>query len=146
MTADSPPGFCGNQVASGSGQVTTESGKTCGDPSYVCTGNSTEQCGGYGTLDFYAQPSLTTTAYNPQATGFTYVEDSFIYPSADGYNYIGCYNDPDAAHRALNGNYTAYGAQTVESCADFCAGYNFMGLEDGHECQFPQYVRLCSSC
>ena len=46
----------------------------------------------------------------------------------------GCYTDPGASTRALNGPTSAYGAQDLEACATFCDGYPFFGQEAGGEC------------
>ncbi|KAK4983101.1 hypothetical protein LTR66_008958 [Elasticomyces elasticus] len=129
--------YCGNSVANGSSQVTTESGLSCTDARYACLGNSSEFCGGYQAYDFYAKAGATTTAATPSHTGYVYVMDSFVVPtantSAGSYNYIGCYNDPGASTRALNGNNTAFTARSIEECASFCTGFNYFGSENGGE-------------
>ncbi|KAK5115437.1 hypothetical protein LTR85_009897 [Meristemomyces frigidus] len=121
-----------------SSEVTTESGQNCANPDFACAGNANEQCGGSATYDFYAKAGATTIASVPSSTGFTYVMDSFIVESVVGisgtYNYVGCLVDPSVTARALNGANTAFGAQTVNECANYCAGYTYFGLEDGGEC------------
>lgn len=55
-----------------------------------------------------------------------------------GFSYIGCYNEvtnpralPDAELLS------SQQAMTVETCAQFCQSYTFMGVEYGSECGCP---------
>lgn len=45
-------GYCGNRLNGNSRQVNTESSLRCDDPQYVCSGDSTEFCGGQNTFGF----------------------------------------------------------------------------------------------
>lgn len=129
--------YCSNTLANGSSAVSTEYGLSCTNPAYACAGNSSEFCGGYKAYNLYAQPGAAVSAA-ANTTGYVYVSDSFIIDTAIGpsgnYTYIGCYDEPGVDARALNGASTPYGAQNVEACANFCAGYTYFGLENGGEC------------
>lgn len=83
----------------------------------------------------YAKAGQTTTAYDPYATGFQYIIDSFIAPKYGDYIYIGCYGD-NVDDRALKGNFSNVGTGSIELCAAFCQGYTFFGLENGNECGY----------
>ncbi|KAI5207927.1 hypothetical protein E4T38_03158 [Aureobasidium subglaciale] len=49
------------------------------------------------------------------------------------YTYMGCFNETHD-RRALNGPSKAGNTNTLESCATFCAGYAYFGVEFGQEC------------
>ena len=82
-----------------------------------CNGNTQEICGGPNRLDVYNNHKYVPTS-NPNITGYTYQ---------------GCYNEP-AGGRALTSSSTASDSMTVESCASFCDGTNYFGVEYGREC------------
>ncbi|KAH9845944.1 putative peroxidase family protein [Teratosphaeria destructans] len=138
-----PPGYCADTVSSNSFLATTETGYTCESNTYACAGNASEFCGGYGTLDLYAQPDQTTTAAYPDDTGgsYVYVTDSHIVHAQNStngnvYDYIGCWTDPGDAARALNGAVDD-GPNDVGTCADFCQDY---GIDLSQRC--GGYYRL----
>ena len=52
-----------------------------------------------------------------------------------GFSFIGCHNDM-ANSRALSGAESdSQTTMTVEFCAQFCQGYNYMGVEFGNQCE-----------
>jgi len=50
------------------------------------------------------------------------------------YSRVGCYSGTVNGTRALNSASTASNSMTVETCAVFCDGYRYFGLEYGREC------------
>lgn len=90
----------------------------------------------------YAKSSLTSTAYDPYATDFQYIIDSFIRPKWNDYIYQGCYSDTFGvllADRALNAKSANVGVGSVEKCGQFCEGFTFFGLENGNECECKRW-------
>jgi hypothetical protein len=108
--------YCGNTITS-----TSTFGNTgC---SMSCTGNSAETCGGSDRLSIF-----NNTAY--------------VYPvnpkSANGYVYLGCYQEATTG-RLLSGiSYTDTNAMTVESCTAFCKANLPLGIY--------AYVEYSSQC
>jgi hypothetical protein len=110
--------YCGNtqpttsQLASG--------GET--DCNMACNANGLELCGGnwrlstYKNLGYMAPPSRVTP---PTIAG--------------GWVYGGCFFD-QGSPRSLADSSTSSNAMTLESCASFCTGYNFFGVEYGSQC------------
>lgn len=93
----------------------------------------------------YAKPGQTSTAYDPYATGFQYIIDSYIEPKIGDYIYQGCYTDTYGVllqDRALNKKSANYGVGSIELCAQFCDGFNFFGLENGNECGCSQGIYM----
>lgn len=84
----------------------------------------------------YAKPGQTSTAYDPYATNFQYIIDSFIAPKYGDYIYIGCYYDPGIllSERALTNKSANTNVGSMEGCATFCEGFTYFGLENGNEC------------
>lgn len=58
-------------------------------------------------------------------------QQTVIYPGY-GFSWFGCYND--VATRALNGAFTSGSNMTVEYCASYCQGFNYMAVGDGNTC------------
>ncbi|MCJ1408115.1 hypothetical protein MMC19_002188, partial [Ptychographa xylographoides] len=126
--------YCGNTLGAGSVNQTSSSPTTNGC-SMLCTGNSTEYCGGPGRLDLYqlngSVPIPTQTLSSaPTATGGPIVE-----MTAGPYNYVGCYID-NTNGRALSAlqNPESGALNTPDKCATACAGYLYMGVEYGTQC------------
>ena len=84
----------------------------CDKPcSYAYYGN--ENCGGNSYLSLYVREII------PQTT------------VPGGYQYIGCYID-DSSSRTLSAKSTSDNyAMTLETCASFCQGYGYFGIESG---------------
>ncbi|OCK76050.1 heme peroxidase, partial [Lepidopterella palustris CBS 459.81] len=87
------------------------------DCNMACPGNSAELCGAGNRLSVYKNLQYTQV----------------INPAISGYTYQGCYND-SSADRALSATSTASDSLTVESCASFCNGATYFGVEYGREC------------
>lgn len=122
--------YCGNSLGAGSAPVTD------GRCSMTCAANSTEICGGPNGLTLYmsnataaASISTMTTAGGaaPTPTGPVVVQ------SAGTFSSIGCYNELNGG-RAIQLATVANDSMTVEICAGFCNGYQYMGVEYGREC------------
>ena len=102
--------YCGHTLQSGS--VPADAG-ACNLP---CTGDITEICGGLNKLNLYEYSSPSTAA-----------------PSPISYAFQGCYTEANNS-RALTGAFHSNDAMTVESCASYCSGYAYFGVEYGREC------------
>ncbi|KAF2186183.1 heme peroxidase [Zopfia rhizophila CBS 207.26] len=103
--------YCGNALDASSEIM----GAT--DCNLGCLGNSTQLCGGASRLSLYKN-----LKYVPM-----------VNPKIDGYNYLGCYSEGTAG-RALADSTTASDSMTVKSCAAFCNGAPYFGVEYGREC------------
>ncbi|MCJ1284401.1 hypothetical protein MMC26_003733 [Xylographa opegraphella] len=75
--------------------------------------------------------SQTTTFITTSST--TATAPSTPIPTVNGYTYQGCMVD-NISGRVLTGKSTSTSTTTYASCAVFCSGYNYMGLEYGFEC------------
>ena len=49
-----------------------------------------------------------------------------------GFSWFGCYNE--VPPKALSGAYTTSYNMTVEYCASYCQGFNYIGVEGGNSC------------
>ncbi|EXJ67401.1 uncharacterized protein A1O5_09414 [Cladophialophora psammophila CBS 110553] len=90
--------------------------------SMPCTGNAQQRCGGPSRLSIYNNTSLSP----PSAKA-----------SISGYTYQGCFTDPSAAQRTLQGYSTSNGtSMTQEFCISACQarGYKYAGVEFSREC------------
>lgn len=99
---------------------------------YLCTGDSTQYCGGEGG---YISIWYDVTAYFPEngTLGAGYQPPSMPQTVGD-YELLGCYGD-DSAARALTGLTPGLGSSTsLETCAAACAGYRYFGTEYSSEC------------
>lgn len=105
--------WCDNTFNNGGGPA-PDGSVGCDMP---CQGNTTEMCGGPNRLDVYQNLEYVPVV-NPNITGYTYQ---------------GCYNEPSGG-RALTASMTASDSMTVESCAAFCNGTTYFGVEYGREC------------
>jgi hypothetical protein len=79
-----------------------------------CGGNSGQICGAGNRMSLYKNLKYTPT----------------INPSVSGYDYKGCYSEASAG-RALGDSATNSATLTVESCAAFCNGAKYFGVEYG---------------
>ncbi|CAK7205222.1 hypothetical protein SEUCBS139899_007989 [Sporothrix eucalyptigena] len=103
----------------------------------TCNNNQSEYCGGSLLLNVY---ELNGTAILPSGTSSsgsstpTSTGGPFINPGADGYQYIGCWNEPSTG-RAF-ANQLTNSPETVDNCLAAAAegGYTYAGLEYGGEC------------
>ncbi|KAF2816733.1 WSC domain-containing protein 2, partial [Mytilinidion resinicola] len=83
----------------------------------ACSGNTDEYCGGASRISAYKNLN-----YAPVTN-----------PTIAGYTYQGCFSEAQGG-RALADSSTATDGLTVESCASFCGGSTYFGVEYGREC------------
>ncbi|KAL8765358.1 MAG: hypothetical protein Q9209_007544 [Squamulea sp. 1 TL-2023] len=114
--------WCGNRFPS---EIRDET-----DCNYVCTGNSTQICGGNGYFHDHSHLSLFT---NGKAQPALPNIPPSILPSVGAYNYAGCYTE-GIGGRALSDAQTVYDEMTVAYCANFCSKYQYFGIEYSSEC------------
>ncbi|KAH7130137.1 heme peroxidase [Dendryphion nanum] len=139
MTVEKCATFC-----NGSGYFGLEYSKECycgailnagstlqpaGDCSMRCAGNSTEWCGAGRRLNVYQKIGVPT----PISTTISVPPPNPTAPSLPGYNYTGCFVDT-VSQRSLSGRNRQDDNNSYESCASFCDGYQYFGVEYGHEC------------
>ncbi|KAF2267176.1 heme peroxidase, partial [Lojkania enalia] len=103
--------YCGNTLDSSSYLVSST------ECNMACSGDPSEMCGAASRMNLYKNSSRSTP----------------ISPQIDGYNNLGCYNEPSSV-RALSDKETSSSTMTVESCASFCSGATYFGVEYGSEC------------
>jgi hypothetical protein len=100
--------YCGNTLDA------TSTIKTLSDCNMPCGGNVTQTCGAGNRISLYKN-----LKYSPP-----------VNPPVSGYDYKGCYNETSGP-RALGDKTTSSNTMTVESCAVFCNGSNYFGVEYG---------------
>ncbi|CAK7234763.1 hypothetical protein SBRCBS47491_009059 [Sporothrix bragantina] len=134
--------WVGATLSSGAAAVTLT---TC---AMTCNNNGSEYCGGSLLLNLYELngtailPSVTSgtsTSATPKPTG------PVVNPGADGYQYIGCWNEP-ATGRAFTQQLSVT-SQTVDNCLALAAqgGYTYAGLEYGGECWVGNSINSAAS-
>jgi hypothetical protein len=138
----------------------------------ICSGNSSEFCGGSGRLDLYQvnlaatststsmttststsisssiststsvgtsismSTSLTTSVSTTISTSTTIKTSTIPAPLSTGlayYTYLDCHTDSVNSRTLTSISEVSY-SMTLETCALFCGGYRFFGLEFGREC------------
>lgn len=84
-------------------------------------GNSSEICGDANRLSIYSNgpPTQLTKPSVPSAIG--------------SYSYVGCYTEASSG-RALSSMATSGSSVDLDSCANFCKGYTYFGVEYADEC------------
>ncbi|KAG8809217.1 hypothetical protein FRC19_005365 [Serendipita sp. 401] len=95
----------------------------------MCTGDSTESCGGPVRLSVYKNSGTVGDSDSPVST------EAIVMPNYGDWSSQGCYVDSVSARIVPN---QVYVAQPVgpQKCLETCAslGYAFAGLEYMHEC------------
>lgn len=143
--------YCGNTIAASS-TITTDS--KC---NMACKGSNAEYCGAGSLMMLYGKnavsssslslsSSSTSTSAAPSSSAITSPVSSIVTSSSSvsqatttsisalsNYSYMGCYNETHD-RRALNGNGRTGSSNNLESCAAFCSGYAYFGVEYGAEC------------
>lgn len=64
-------------------------------------------------------------------------------PSFPPYTYVGCYVDtygPNPGNRVLNGPNITSSSLTYQTCATFCSGFEYFGLESGNFCECSNFL------
>jgi hypothetical protein len=106
--------YCGDALSSTAARVNDAS---C---NMACAGNGNEVCGGPARLSVWSASAPST-----QTAPVTV-------PTAGTFANIGCYTDA-ASPRTLSDRSTSDDNMTVEKCASFCSGYQYMGTEYSKE-------------
>lgn len=78
--------------------------------------------------------STTSTTAAPTATGPAVKE------TVGNWDFQGCYMETETG-RALSGKTLAQDLMTLEMCGEFCAGFNYFGVEYGRECYCGNTLR-----
>lgn len=112
--------LCGNSLAYDALKVVDRACST------TCPGDSTQSCGQAGRISVWSGGTPS------QAGAYGNVN------TLTGYSYASCYVDNANNVRALSGKSTSTSSMTVESCAAFCSGYQYFGLEYASECYCGQ--------
>ncbi|KAE8446194.1 hypothetical protein EG329_012419 [Mollisiaceae sp. DMI_Dod_QoI] len=121
--------YCGNAFSDG-GAPAPDGPAGC---NMLCSGNSSEYCGGINRLDVYnlnntiATITASTTSATATPTG------PAIEPTISPYTYLGCQTEATNA-RALTSDFMASDSMTLEMCEQFCNPYTYFGVEYGREC------------
>ena len=100
--------YCGNTLDA------TSTIRALSDCNMPCGGKATETCGAGNRMSLYKNLN-----YSPP-----------VNPSVPGYGYKGCYSEASGG-RALGDSATNSDTLTVESCAAFCNGSTYFGVEYG---------------
>ncbi|KAF2873914.1 hypothetical protein BDV95DRAFT_593207 [Massariosphaeria phaeospora] len=103
--------YCGNTKD----ELSVE--KSLSDCNMPCGGDSSQLCGAGNRLSFYKN-----SKYTPPGNS-----------KVSGYKYNGCYSE-GTNRRALSDTGTSSDSMTVETCATFCNGAKYFGVEYGKEC------------
>jgi hypothetical protein len=100
----------------------------------TCGGDKYEYCGAGNRLNVYIRngtvPTITssTTSATPTATS------PAIKPTVGNYMYYGCQTEATNIRALSDATSVNYSSMTLETCAVFCAGYKYFGVEYGGEC------------
>lgn len=125
---------CGNSLSNG-GTLAPEGISGC---STLCSGNSSEFCGGTNRLDVYDfnNTAIVTAPFTTTTAGATPTSTSppSIQQTVGVYNYFGCQTEAVGA-RALASKASDASNMTLESCEASCIGYTYFGTEYGRECK-----------
>ncbi|KAF2475461.1 heme peroxidase [Lindgomyces ingoldianus] len=109
--------YCGGVLNAGS---VNQSATDC---SMTCAGNSTEYCGAGNRLNIYKKIPVTSSLTPMPSTT----------PHLSGYTYLGCLSD-SVTSRTLSIKSYSTSNNTYATCADFCSGYVYFGVEYSTEC------------
>ncbi|KAI4209402.1 MAG: hypothetical protein LQ351_007661 [Letrouitia transgressa] len=112
-------------LGTGGGTTTTSSSTS----TYSSTTSSSTTTSSSST----SSSTTTSTTTRPSSTLTTSTTSSAPGPTLAGYTYEGCYTDSSTA-RVLTGKSSSTSTLTYQSCASYCAGYTYFGVEYGREC------------
>ncbi|CAD0022500.1 unnamed protein product, partial [Aureobasidium pullulans] len=95
--------------------------------SQACPGNASETCGQSNRLSVYSNgvPTSRAAPSNPEVVG--------------NYYFSGCHNESTSGHALSGPSYSDGKNMTLESCAAFCNGYKYFGIEYAAECYCGSY-------
>ncbi|KAK0614093.1 hypothetical protein B0T14DRAFT_486177 [Immersiella caudata] len=114
--------YCANSLHSSSQQAPAE------DCNMLCSGDPKEYCGAGNRIELYTTTTARSTAATPTPTGVLSRR-----PTVGAYSLVGCQTEA-AVGRALAGAMHADDSMTLESCATFCSGFTYFGVEYSREC------------
>ncbi|KAF2426201.1 WSC-domain-containing protein [Tothia fuscella] len=130
--------YCGNSISNTIATLTFDS--LC--QTMTCKGNNSEYCGAGNYAQIYQlngmKPTLSlssaaATSSSPISASVSVVSTTATPLSLTNYAYMGCYNETHD-RRALNAKAGGGSTNTLNSCASFCLGYSYFGVEFGSEC------------
>ncbi|KAK3325520.1 hypothetical protein B0H66DRAFT_548554 [Apodospora peruviana] len=128
--------YCGNSLAASSSQAGSVS-----ECNMLCSGNPLQFCGAGNRLELYSTTTLSATSSPTSTTSTTTSTSSAASPTGTlahkpvvgAYTLVGCQTEATGV-RALSANSYAADTMTLESCATFCSGYTYFGVEYAREC------------
>ncbi|KAK7712010.1 hypothetical protein SLS64_005281 [Diaporthe eres] len=83
-------------------------------------------------------PSVTTSSTVTASSSSTSAVATLAHKATvAGYELVSCWTEGTGV-RALSASTYSDDSMTLESCADFCAGYKYFGAEYGRECKFAR--------
>lgn len=113
--------FCGTELATAS-EARPEA--ECAMP---CGGDATTLCGDTNRLSVYARPTSAEAVVSSKET-------------VGGFSYQSCWSD-SVGERSLADKTTASNTMTLETCATFCEGFTYFGVEYSTECFCGNAIR-----
>ncbi|EGS17224.1 uncharacterized protein CTHT_0065420 [Thermochaetoides thermophila DSM 1495] len=125
--------YCGNSLNAGSTEAPLS------ECNMVCAGDQFEYCGAGNRLDLYVLANAPTVTANPTTTAAPSHQ-----PTASPFAFVGCWTEGTTG-RTLSDKTFASGDMTVESCAAFCDGYKYFGVEYSSECYCGNTINPTSS-
>ncbi|KAL8696378.1 MAG: hypothetical protein Q9224_002825 [Gallowayella concinna] len=96
------------------------------------TSSSSSRTSTSTTVSTSTTPASSTTPTKPPSSTSTSAPPSST-PSQAGYTYAGCYTDLTSG-RVLTGKSSSTSTNTYKTCAAYCSGYTYFGVEYGSEC------------
>lgn len=128
-----PDSIPGASSASISSAIPTSTSKA--SASGVSTGISTSVTGSSSSSSSGTAVTGSATSTSSTSAPTATQTGPAIVQSVGAYSYVGCYTESTTG-RALNLKTYANNSMTVESCATFCTGYSWFGVEYARECKF----------
>lgn len=113
---------------------TADLGTTCvplGSSGSSSSSSSSSRTSTSTTVSTFSTSTSTTTSKPPSSSSTSAPPPST--PSQTGYTYVGCYTDSSSA-RVLTGKSSSTSTNTYKTCAAYCSGYTYFGVEYGSQC------------
>ena len=108
--------YCGNTLNAASTQA------ALADCSMPCSGNALQYCGGPNRIELYQTDAPAAGPVQPATV------------ASGAWTFYQCVTEAAGGVRALAADSYAADNMTLESCAAFCAAYQYFGTEYGREC------------
>ncbi|KAH8886192.1 WSC-domain-containing protein [Thozetella sp. PMI_491] len=121
--------FCDNSI---SGSAYAALDMACFKP---CAGNANQTCGDGSRMSIYASGTVTQ---RPLPINVASVLQG-------NYTYAACYSDSSSSRSLSAIHYSSSSSMTVESCASYCSGYEYFGVEYSNECYCGSYFSNITS-